>query len=162
MRLDRRKEDIMRKTIKRILAALLLITMLGTSAMATSYKATVIKAAMKVYNKNKKYVGTLGRGKRITVTGFNGKWIRFKYKKTTAYAHLRDVMFDKRIKAVTTKDVSFSFVTKKSWKQSKYYKGTLIAGSTVYICGKKGTKYLVTNDKKSAYGYISRSAVQKV
>lgn len=152
----------MRKSLKRILAALLLVTLLCTvpTALAATRKAKVVAAAMKVYSApGKNYLGVIGRGKTINVTGTSGSYVSFKFKgQGPFYAKKSDISYTSGSAATTKRNAPITFVTRSSWKQSKCYKGTLSAGTTVYICGQKGSKYLVTNARRSVYGYISKSA----
>ena len=151
----------MRKHLKHLIALALILVMLCTSALAASYSAKVLPSAMRVYNGSKQTIGALKQGAKVTVTAISGSWARIRYKGNTAYAHLSDLMFSKRIKAVATRDTSIKFVTRSSYKQGKYYQGTLSAGTQVYIAGKKGSSALITNSKGSAIGYVAMSALKK-
>lgn len=152
----------MKKVTKMIVAlVLILATLSPMAAMASSYGAKVLTAAMSVYTSGKKNIGTLGRGTHVTVTAIKGNWVRLKYKGGTYYAKISNLVFNTSKSAVTTKDAYFEFVTKSSYSSGTYYKATLAKGTKVYICGRSGSKYLVTNANRSAYGYISKSAVKK-
>ena len=151
----------MKKHLKHVVALALILILLCTSALAASYSAKVLPSAMRVYNSSKQTIGALKQGTRVTVTAVSGRWARIRYGGKTGYASLSDLMFSKRVKAIATRDTSIKFVTRSSYKQSKYYSGTLSAGTTVYVAGKKGSSALITNSKGSAIGYVSMSALKK-
>ena len=145
----------------RIAGLFALLLLLCGSALAASYGAKVLPSAMRVYSGSKQTIGALKQGTKVTVTGVSGSWAKLRYKGRTCYAHLKDLMFNKRVKAVATRDTHIKFVTRDSYRQSKYYDGTLTAGTQVYVAGKKGSSALITNAQGSAIGYVSSSALRK-
>ena len=151
----------MRKFLKAALAMMMIAVMLCSGALAATYGAKTLMPSTTVYNSSKNKVGTLKQGTSIQVTSMSGDWARISYKGNTYYAKLKDIIFNSRIKAVSTKDTSIRFVTKESYKKNTYYKGTLSAGVTMYVVGLNGSELLVTNDSGSILGYVKRSAVKK-
>lgn len=152
------------KALRMILALALVAALLCGSAMAASYGAKVLMPTMDVYGKSGSEtvkLGELKQGTSITVTAVSGDWARISYKNRTLYAKLEDIIFNKRVKAVSTRSTSIKFVTKESYRESTYYSATLAAGTTVYVVGKKGDSYLVSNASRSALGYVSASALAK-
>lgn len=150
----------MKRIVRMILALVMVAALLCPMALAMTGGAKVITASMNVYNKNKTKIGTLARGTSIKVNASKGSWIRYKLKGVNCFSKMKDVVFSKSKSGVTTKDAYLEFVTKSSYASGTYYKATLAAGTKVHVCGKSGKKYLITNDKRSAYGYVSADAVQ--
>ena len=150
------------KCFKALAAALLIVVMLCGSAMAATMGAKVFSSSMAVYNSNKQRVGRLSRGTSISVTSISGDWAKFSYRGRTGYAKLSDIVFNDRIKVVSTKATSIRFITKSSYKKNTYYTGTLSAGVTLYVAGISGKNYLFYNESGSVLGYVSKSAVRKV
>lgn len=154
----------MSKMIKAVIAAALIATLLCGSALAASYGAKVLVSSMTVYGKSGSQVvalGSLSQGTSFSVTAVSGDWARISYKGHTGYAKLDDIVFNKHVKGVTTRDTEIRFVTRASYKEGVYYRATLAAGTTVYVAGKNGDDYLVYNASGSALGYVSASAVVK-
>lgn len=150
----------MRKIIKTVLALALILATLCSSALAASYGAKVLVNNMSVYNSEKEVAGSLDQGTSIKVTAMSGDWVRISYKGKTGYAKIEDICFNNGIKAVSTKDTSIRFVTKESYSENTYYKGTLAAGTGLYVVGKKGDYALVSNGS-DALGYVKLSALTK-
>ena len=147
--------------LKAVVAMVLIAAMLCGSAMAASRDAKVFSPSMKVYNKNRQTIASLSRGTSFTVTKISGNWAKISYGGKTGYAQMKDIVFNKRVKAVSTKETSIKFVTKSSYKKGTYYTGTLAKGVTLYIAGVKGDYYLFYNESGSAMGYVKKSAVRK-
>lgn len=151
-----------RKWIRALVALTLVAAMLCGSAMAASLGAKVYSSYMTVYNsKSGSRIGALGRGTSIQVTGVSGSWARISYKGRTGYAKLSDIVFNGRIKAVTTKSSSIRFMTKSSYKKGIYYTGTLAAGVTLYVAGIHGDNLLFFDASGNTMGYVKKSAVRK-
>lgn len=154
----------MKKAVKMIIAVVVLTALLGGSALAASYGAQVLMPSMKVYGlsgSKKVVLGQLKQGTDFTVTEISGDWARISYKGKTGYAKLEDIIFDDSIKAVASEDTTIKFVTRESYSESKYYKATLAAGTTVYVVGKKGSYALVSNASGSALGYVKASKLTR-
>lgn len=151
----------MRKIIKISFALVLIAALLCPGALAASYSARVLSRSMNVYSSSKEQLGTLDQGTNITVTAISGDWVRFSYRGNSYYAKLKDVIFNKRIPATSTKKTPIRFVTKASYKANTYYKATLAAGTSMYVVGLNGNNALVTNASGSALGYVKLSALKK-
>lgn len=151
----------MRKTLKVFLALLLIAVLLCPGALAASYSAKVLTSSMTLYSSSKESLGTLSQGTSFTVTAISGDWARITYRGNTYYAKLKDIIFSKRIAAVSTKKTSIRFVTKASYKANTYYKANLAAGTSLYVVGLNGSNALVSNASGSALGYVSLSALKK-
>lgn len=151
----------MRKFFKTVISLALVAVMLCSSAMAASYGAKVLSTTMGVYNAGKQMIGSLDQGTKIKVTAVSGNWARISYKGNVGYCHLSDIIFNKRIKAVTTKDCAIRFVTRQSYRENTYYKATLSAGTGVYVVGKRGSYALISNAEGNALGYVKASALRK-
>ena len=153
-----RKKMIFRAMI----ALILVVAMLGGSALAASRSAKVFAPSMAVYRSvGSGRVGTLRRGTSITVKGVRSGWAKISYKGKTGYARLKNIEFNNRTKAVTTEASSIRFLTKNSYRKHTYYTGTLAAGITVYLAGMNGDNYLFYSEDGSAVGYVSKSAVRR-
>lgn len=157
------EQKMRKKRIVRALVALMLaVALLSGSALAASRSAKVISSTMSVYkSKGGKRVGALRRGTSITVKGVSGSWAKISYRGKTCYARLKNIEFNKHVKAVTTQSSSIKFITRSSYKKRTYYTGTLAAGVTLYIAGEKDGNYLFYSEDGSARGYVPKSAVQK-
>jgi len=151
----------MRKMFKTIIALALIAVMLCSGAMAASYGAKVLSTSMGVYNASKDMIGSLDQGTSIKVTAVSGNWARISYKGNVGYAQLKDIIFNNRIKAVSTKDTAIRFVTKASYSENTYYKATLAANTGVYVVGKRGSYALISNAEGTALGYVKASALRK-
>ena len=154
----------MRRGLRRLCAALVLLAMLGGSALAASYGARVLPSSMPVYasaSTSADQLGSLSKGTRFTVTAISGDWARISYKNRTGYARMRHILFDKHISAVAVKDTKLTFWTKDSQKRGVHYRATLAAGTKVYVVGMAEGRLLVTNASDSALGYVSASALVK-
>lgn len=152
----------MRRAIRTMLIFALIAAMCCSSALAASYGAKVLSSSMTIYSGSKEEMGTLKQGTSIRVTAMSGSWARISYKNRTYYAQLKDIIFNSRIKAVSTKKTTIRFVTKQSYKANTYYKATLAAGTPVYVAGFNGDTLLISNASGSVLGYVKRSAVKKV
>ena len=155
------------KYVKALTAMILLVAMLCGNAMASSYRAKVTSPSAKVYSSAGKgaiAIDGLSRGAAVKVLSTSGSKARVSYKGKTGYVALSKLahMYNKRVKAVTTKSSSIKFVTKKSYRKRTYYTGTLAAGVTVYVVGSKGKYYLVRNESGSAMACVPKSALRKV
>ena len=150
------------KCMKALAAALLIVVMLCGSAMAATMGAKVFSSSMAVYNSGKKKIGKLGQGTSISVTAISGDWAKISYRGRTGYAKLKDIIFNSRIKMVSTKATPIRFITKNSYKKNTYYTGTLSKGVTLYVAGINGNNYLFFDGSGSVMGYVAKSAVQKV
>ena len=149
---------------RRLAILTLAVALLCGSALAASYGAKVLVPSMKVYGSSDGSaveLGALKQGTSITVKAVSGDWARISYKGRTLYAKLDDIIFNKHVKAVASRDTSIRFVTKESYAQNTYYSATLSAGTSVYVVGKSGDKLLVTNASDSALGYVDASALSK-
>ena len=154
----------LRRILTALLAALMLMTACAPAALATSFKATINSSSARVYSSpstSSKYSLPALKNATVTVTGYAGGWARISYKGRTLYAKLDDIIFNKHVKAVASRDTSIRFVTKESYAQNTYYSATLSAGTSVYVVGKSGDKLLVTNASDSALGYVDASALSK-
>ena len=151
----------MRKIFKSIVVLALVAVMLCSSALAASYGAKVLTNTMTVYNSSKQAAGALVRGTSIKVTGISGNWAKISYNGKTGYAKLSNIIFNKKVPAVATRDTGIRFVTRASWNKNQYYSATLAAGSTIYVVGKNGDEALVSNASGSAVGYVKLSALRK-
>ena len=154
----------MRRCLRRMLIALLMLALLGGSALAASYGAQVLPSSMPIYaakSTSSAKLGSLSQGTRFTVTSITGDWARISYKNRTGYARMRHILFDKHISAVAVKDTKLTFWTKTSQKRGVHYRATLAAGTKVYVVGMAEGRLLVTNDTDSALGYVSASALVK-
>jgi len=151
----------MRKMFKSAVCMVLIAVMLSSGALA-AYSAKVLYPTMKVYNSGKQVVDTLKQGKSIKVTDISGDWAKISYNGNTGYAKMKDIIFNKRIKAVSTKATSIRFVTKKSYKEGTYYKATLAKDVTVYVVGLNGSQALIENEDGTALGYVKLSALRKI
>ena len=151
------------KYLKAVAAAVLIAAMLCGSALAASQSAKVLSSSMSVYqtNSTKTRIGVLKKGTSIKVTGTSGSWAKISYKGKTGYAKLSDIVFNKRIKVVSTKSTPIKFITKQSYKKRTYYTGTLTAGVTLYVAGVNGSYYLFYDQSGSTMGYVKKSAVRK-
>ena len=148
---------------KALVAAVLIAALLCGSAMAASRSAKVFSSSMSVYKtkSTRSKIGTLGRGASIKVTSTSGKWARISYKGRSGYAKLSDIAFNSRVKMVTNKSSKIRFMTKKSYRNNKYYTGTLAAGVTVYVAGISGSEYLFYDETGRTVGYVRKSAVRR-
>lgn len=151
----------MRKMFKSIFVLALVAVMLCSSAMAASYGAKVLTNTMTVYNSEKQAAGALVRGTSIKVKAVSGDWAKITYKGKTGYAKLSSIIFNDKVKCVSTRDTDIRFVTRASWAKNQYYSATLAAGTTIYVVGKKGSEALVSNANGSAIGYVKLSALTK-
>ena len=157
----------MRKFVRfarRLAVLALAVALLCGSALASGYGAKVLVPSMTVYGNSDGSavaLGTLKQGTSITVKAVSGDWARISYKGRTLYAKLDDIIFNKHVKAVASRDTSIRFVTKESYAQNTYYSATLSAGTSVYVVGKSGDKLLVTNASDSALGYVDASTLSK-
>lgn len=154
----------MRRCLRRMLIALLMLALLGGSALAASYGAQVLPSSMPIYaakSTSSAKLGSLSQGTSFTVTSITGDWARISYKNRTGYARMRHILFDKHISAVAVKDTKLTFWTKTSQKRGVHYRATLAAGTKVYVVGMAEGRLLVTNDTDSALGYVSASALVK-
>jgi len=154
----------MRRIIRSVFIVALVAAMLSCSALAASYSAKVLTASMAVYgysNGKKAQIGTLNQGTAFTVTEMSGDWAKITYRGKTGYAKLENIIFDKRIKAIATRDTALKFITKESYARGVYYTATLAAGTKVYAAGFKGDQMLITNASGSALGYVKKSALAK-
>ena len=151
------------KYFKAIAAAVLIAVMLCGSAMAASQSAKVLTSSMTVYQSNSTStrIGALKHGTSFKVTDVSGGWAKISYKGKTGYAKLSDIVFNKRIKVVSTKSTPIKFITKQSYKKRTYYTGTLTAGVTLYVAGVNGSYYLFYDQSGSTMGYVKKSAVRK-
>lgn len=151
----------MRRFLKIAAVIALTAAMLCSGALAATYGAKVLMPSMSLYNSSKKVVGELDQGASIKVTAMSGDWARITYKGKTYYSKLKNIIFNTRVKAVSTKDTPIRFATKASYAKGTYYKATLAAGTVVYVKGFNGDQLLVSNDSGSALGYVKRSALRK-
>lgn len=151
----------MRKIFKSIVVLVLVAVLFCTPAMAASYGAKVLTNTMTVYNSSKQPAGALIRGTSIKVKAVSGNWAKISYNGKTGYAKLSNIIFNKKVPAVATRDTAIRFVTRASWNRNQYYSATLAAGSTIYVVGKKGNEALVSNGSGSAIGYVKLSALTK-
>ena len=154
----------MRRCLRRMLIALLMLALLGGSALAASYGAQVLPSSMPIYaakSTSSAKLGSLSQGTSFTVTSITGDWARISYKNRTGYARMRHILFDKHISAVAVKDTKLTFWTKTSQKRGVHYRATLAAGTKAYVVGMAEGRLLVTNDTDSALGYVSASALVK-
>ena len=154
----------MRRCLRRMLIALLMLALLGGSALAASYGAQVLPSSMPIYaakSTSSAKLGSLSQGTSFTVTSITGDWARISYKNRTGYARMRHILFDKHISAVAVKDTKLTFWTKTSQKRGVHYRATLAAGTKVYVVGMAEGRLLITNDTDSALGYVSASALVK-
>ena len=154
----------MRGSLRRLCLALLMISLLGGSALGASYGAQTLPSSMPVYasmSTSAAKLGSLSQGTSFTVTAISGDWARISYKNRTGYARMRHILFDKHISAVAVKDTKLTFWTKESQKRGVHYRATLAAGTKVYVVGMAEGKLLVTNDTDRALGYVSASALVK-
>ena len=127
----------MKRSLRRLCAALVLLALLGGNALAASYGAQAL-SSMPVYAANSSSstkLGSLSEGTRFTVTKISGDWARISYNKRTGYARMRHILFDKHIPAVAVKDTKLIFWTKESKKKRVQYRATLAAGTKVYVVG---------------------------
>lgn len=151
-----------KRIVKAMVALVLALAMLSGSALAASRSAKVFSSSMAVYRSaGGKRVGTLRRGTSITVKATKGSWARISYKGKTCYARLKDIEYNKHVKAVTTESSSIRFITKSSYRKHTYYTGTLAAGITIYIAGVRGSEYLFYSEDGSAMGFVKKSVVSK-
>ena len=154
----------MKRHLRKMLIALLMLALLGGGALAASYGAQVLPSSMPVYaakSTSAAKLGSLSQGTSFTVTAISGDWARISYKNRTGYARMRHILFDKHIPAVAVKDTKLIFWTKESKKKRVQYRATLAAGTKVYVVGRAEGRLLVTNDADSALGYVSASAMVK-
>lgn len=151
----------MRRFLKTLLVLALLAALLCPCALAASYSAKVLTVSMDVYSSNKEKLGTLKQGTAVTVTAISGDWARISYRGNSYYARMKDIIFSKRIAAISTKKTAIRFVTKASYKENTAYKATLASGTPVYVVGLNGSQALVTNASGSVLGYVKRSALKK-
>lgn len=159
-------EDRKMRKIKRLAATLLALALIfaACSAQAASYSAKVFSPYMKVYaspSTSASCIGALSQGRSFTVKAISGSWARVEYKGRTGYAQMQDIIFSNRIRAVVTKNSSFNYVTKASFRDKKYYSGSIQAGVTVYVVGIHGSYLLVSNSSGSILGYIKSGNVKK-
>ena len=153
----------MRKYMKAVAAMVLIAAMLCGSALAASMGAKVFSTSMSVYSSNstRNKIGTLKRGTSFTVTKVSGSWAKISYKGRTGYAKMKDIVFNKHVKAVSTKSTPIRFLTKSSYKKNTYYTGTLSSGVTLYVAGVNGSYYLFYDESGKVMGYVKKSAVRK-
>ena len=157
-------EDKIMRIIKKTIALMLAVLLLSgifSCAQAATYSAKVFSSAMKVYDASGKGVGALGQGKSFTVKAISGSWALVEYKGKTGYAKMDDIIFNARIPGIVTKDSTFNYVTKASYRDKSYYSASIQAGTKVYVAGIHGSYLLVANGDGSILGYIKSSNVQK-
>ena len=150
------------KYLKAMIAAVLLVVMLCGSAMAADMGAKVLMPSMAVYNSSQQQIGTLKQGTSFTVTAMSGDWAQISYRGNTGYAKLKDIVFDARLKGVSTTSTQISFVTKDSYRRGVYYTGTLSAGVTLYVAGINGDQFLFFDESGNVMGYVAKSALRRV
>ena len=151
----------MRRFFRITIALMLIAAILCPGALAASYSAKVLMPSMTVYSSSKEAMGTLRQGTAIKVTAISGDWARISYRGNAYYAQMKDIIFNTRIAAVSTRDTSIRFVTKASYKANTYYKATLAAGTPVYVVGLNGDNALIANKSGSVLGYVKKSALRK-
>lgn len=150
-----------RQILKAAVALVLIGVLVCGSALAAGMSAKVFSPSMAIYNKKGgTRFAALRRGTSFTVTAISGDWAKISYKGHSGYAKLKDIVFDSRVKAVTTRASSIKFVTKSSYKKGTYYTGTLAKGVTIYLAGMSGDSYLFFNKNGNAVGVVSKSAVR--
>lgn len=148
--------------LKALVALMLVMALLSGSALAATKSAKVFSSSMTVYrSRGGKRVGLMRHGASVTVKGVSGSWAKISYRGKTCYVHLKDLEFNKHVKAVTTQSSSIRFITKNSYRKRTYYTGSLAAGVTIYIAGSRDGCYLFYSEDGSAMGLVPKNAVKK-
>ena len=155
------------KMFKRIVAAVMIVTMLCGGAMAATHKANVITKSMKVYAKpslSLEPIGSLKQGTAFKVLAVSdtGNWAKISYKGRTGYALMKNILFAKRVKAVVTKDTTMRFVTKVSYQNKQAFEAALLKGTPVYVVGHFKGELLVENADGDVLGVVNMKHVKKV
>lgn len=135
--------------------AVVFMMIMGASAMAASFQATINSSAAKVHkmpSSNSSYVKN-GKGITVTVTAYSGGWARIKYKGNTGYTKVSNLDLKNRIKAYTGKSTTIY----KQASASSSRLGTLSIGKAVYVVGKSGDYYRVQNASGSVTGYVNEN-----
>lgn len=146
--------NILRKTARTALTALLLLTLCAAPALADGRAARINNSDCKIYNSDGDCV-SLPKGTRVTVTDSSKSWAEVRVKGVTGYV---------RVKYLTAEEGLTGYVkTKaplyKSASSSSTKLGTLSVGTKVEVVGRSGSYCQVTNG--SVYGYVETDCLSK-
>lgn len=144
----------------RVIALVVLLSLLTGSALADAIKASVYTESMTVYKKastSSRKLGALKEGMDFYITDYNGTWAKIYDKGYTGYARLKDIVLVKRIKAYTTADVAVY----RSASASSKKLGTVKRGTTAYVAGRDGNYFMVQNKSGTITGYIHKDYLSK-
>lgn len=153
----------MRKTMKKISRIVLLVFVLmiaGQAALAATYSAKVLTSAMDVYltpDTDTAVAGQLGQGTSFNVHAINGEWAYISYRGHTGYAQMKNIMFDNPISGYTVRSTNLLFITHESYSRRVSYRGTLAAGTRIYVRGMSHGLLLVTNADGTILGFVSQA-----
>lgn len=145
---------------RRVIALVMLLSLLTGSALADAMKATVYPESMTVYKKastSSTKLGSLKEGTGFYITDYNSNWAKIYYKGYTGYVRLKDVELVNRIKAYTTEDVAVY----KSASASSTKLGTVKRGTVAYVAGRNGSYFMVQNKSGTITGYIHKDYLSK-
>lgn len=146
----------MANVVKRVLALVLILMMMASSALA-AMKATVYSDTMKVYRRASAYSsvkGSLKRGTSFYITDFNSVWAKINYKGYTGYVLLKDIKLDKnsRRKCYAATDAYvFPYVI-----EGTSAIGMIPIGTEVYIAGRNGDYIMCQNKKGTVTAFIHK------
>lgn len=142
-------------SLKKLIACLLLVIMIPVSALA-SFEAKST-ASVKVFSKTSTastyYLGTLSKGKTVTVKDETGEWYKITYNGKTGYAKSKYFTAVSKSTAYTAKSVS---LYQKASSGSKVL-DTLSANYPLTVLGKSGSYSYVQTKDGSQKGYVRTS-----
>lgn len=153
----------MKKIVCMLFAIIMVLSVF--SAVAENYGAKVLTPSMKVYLKpdaSAEAAAEMAQGTAFTVTAISGDWARISYKGHEGFAQMKDIIFDKHVKAIIEKDAKVIYITKESVKDSKAFYSKLEAGTKVYVVGKNDEYLLIENLDGTALGIVKAANVKKV
>lgn len=146
--------------VLRVVALVVLLSLLTGSALADAIKASVYSDSMTVYKKastSSTKLGSLKEGTYFYITAYNSSWAKIYYKGYTGYARLKDAKLVNRIKAYTTAKVPvYKYASASSTKL-----GTVERGTVAYVAGRNGNYFMVQNKSGTITGYIHKDYLSK-
>ncbi len=152
----------MRKYIQKISLTILLVFVLLSVAQTASaaYSAKVLTSEMDVYltpDLNAGAAGQLMQGTSFDVHAINGEWAYISYRGHTGYAEMKSIMFDQAIVGHTVRATKLLFITHESYDRRVSYRGTLAAGTRIYVRGMSHGLLLITNADGTILGFVAQA-----
>ena len=148
----------MRRNLRKLLSALLLVALIASAAFvasASSVDVRVNSSAARVYRSRSTSSASvkLSSGMSLTMKGVSGSWAKVSYKGHTGYVPVKYLNSKKRYTA---------YVKKKTYMYSSATSSashvTVGVNTKVYVVGRSGSYYRVQNSK-GATGYIHTSCL---